>query len=175
MSKYLEMEELIKAVNTTPIIDNHAHPLLIPSAQDKYDFLAITTEAQGDAIRTTESSLAHIRAVKQLSGILGCLETWDDVVKAIEVERSKSHHVWAKRCLDGIETILIDDGLDGADDVYEYAWHDKLTRSQCKRIVRIEKPCGGDYQRAFKQHDLSPEEIFAGLREGFEQGIQVSH
>ena len=39
-----------------------------------------------------------------------------------------------------IETALIDDGL-GSDpsDVYSYQWHNRLTRSRCKRVVRIEK------------------------------------
>lgn len=113
------MEDLIKAINTTPIIDNHAHPLLIPSALSKYPLLAITTEAHGDAMRATTSSLSHIRAVKQLSDVLKCTPTWDGVVKAIEVENAKPHHAWQKRCLEGIETILVDDGLDGKDEVWK--------------------------------------------------------
>ncbi|PBP27560.1 glutamine synthetase [Diplocarpon rosae] len=166
------MDNLIKAIKTTPIIDNHAHPLLIPSAFSKYPLLAITTEAHGAALRATKSSLSHIRAVKQLSEVLKCPPTWDDVVKAIEVENSKPHHAWQKRCLEGIETILLDDGLDGKDDVYDYAWHDKLTRSECKKIVRIEKVAEEIINELFKNPEVAPEDVFGGLREAFEMVIK---
>ncbi|KAH6720798.1 glutamine synthetase [Leptodontidium sp. MPI-SDFR-AT-0119] len=171
-SEVAEMEDLIKAINTTPIIDNHAHPLLIPSALSKYSLLAITTEAHGDAMRTTTSTLSHIRAVKQLSDVLGCPPTWDDVVKAIEAENAKPHHAWQKRCLEGIETILVDDGLDGKDEVYDYAWHDKLTRSECKKIVRIEKVAEEIINELFKNPELAPEDVFGGVREAFEMVIK---
>lgn len=57
---------------------------------------------------------------------------------AIGVEKGKPHDAWNNRCLEGIETILIDDGLDDEADVYDYSWHSHLTKSKCKRIVRIE-------------------------------------
>lgn len=166
------MEDLVKAINTTPIIDNHAHPLLIPSAVSKYSLLTITTEASGDALRAATSSLSHIRAVKQLSEILQCPPTWDEVVRAIDLEHAKPHHTWQKRCLQGIETILLDDGLDGKEDVYDYSWHDKLTRSECKKIVRIEKVAEEIINELFKNPDLAPEDVFGGLREAFEMVIE---
>ncbi|KAH8669691.1 hypothetical protein BGZ60DRAFT_450970 [Tricladium varicosporioides] len=132
------MDELIKAIHTTPIIDNHAHPLLTAAFQGKYPLLAITTEAHGDAMNTTKSSLSHIRAVNQLSSILSCPNNWESVVKAIEQEKLKPD-AWMKRCFQGIETLLVDDGLDGKEEVYGYEWHDRLVRGKCKRIVRIEK------------------------------------
>ncbi|KAF8854786.1 glutamine synthetase/guanido kinase [Acephala macrosclerotiorum] len=166
------MEDLIKAIHTTPIIDNHAHPLLIPSALNEHPLLAITTEAHGDAMRATTSSLSHIRAVKQLSEILGCPPRWEDVVKAIDIESAKPHHEWSKRCFEGIETVLIDDGLDGKDEVYDYAWHDKLTRSECKKIVRIEKVAEEIIDTLYKNPELSPDDIFSGMREAFEMVIK---
>ncbi|KAK0113635.1 hypothetical protein ONS95_013880 [Cadophora gregata] len=166
------MEDLNKAINLTPIIDHHAHPLLIPPALSKYPLLAITTEAHGDAMRTTTSTLSHIRAVKQLSEVLGCPPTWDAVQKAIDIENAKPHHAWQKRCLAGIETILVDDGLDGKDEVYDYAWHDKLTRSECKKIVRIEKVAEEIINELFRNPDLAPEDVFGGLREAFEMVIK---
>ncbi len=166
------MEDLISAIHTTPIIDNHAHPLLIPAAVNKHPLLAITTEAHGDAMRATTSSLSHIRAVKQLSDILGCPPTWADVVKAINVESAKPHQAWAKRCFEGIETVLIDDGLDGKEEVYEYGWHDKLTRSECKKIIRIEKVAEEIIDTLFKNPELSPDDVFSGLREAFEMVIK---
>jgi hypothetical protein len=133
------MDELIQAIHTTPIIDNHAHPLLNPSAINKYPLLTITTEAHGPAIEATKSSLSHIRAVNQLSKVLKCEATWEAVEKAVNAEREKNGLDWEKRCFDGIETLLVDDGLDGGDEVFDYDWHDQLVKSPCKRIVRIEK------------------------------------
>ncbi|CZT44511.1 related to fluG protein [Rhynchosporium secalis] len=147
------------------------NPLLIPSALSKYSLLSITTEAHGDAMRTTKSTLSHIRAVKQLSDVLGCPPTWADVEEAIEIENAKPHHAWQKRCLEGIETILVDDGLDGKDELYDYAWHDNLTRSECKKIIRIEKVAEEIINELFKNSVLTPEDIFGGVREAFEMVI----
>lgn len=132
------MEALVNAIHTTPIIDNHAHPLLRPEAQCKHPLLSITSEASGHALKATTSTLPHIRAVKQLSEVLGCKERWDDVTLAIGVEKGKLHDAWNKRCFEGIEMVLFDDGLDDEEDVFEYSWHNRLTKSKCKRIVRIE-------------------------------------
>jgi hypothetical protein len=166
------MDDLIKAINTTPIIDNHAHPLLIPSAQAKYPLLAITTEAQGNAMRSTPSSLSHIRAVNQLSEVLGCEATWDAVVQAIYVEKAKPDDVWAKRCMEGIETILVDDGLDGKEEAFDYAWHDRLTRSKCKRIVRIEKVAEEIIDELLKRSSTTADALFTALIGSFDEEIQ---
>lgn len=162
------IQDLINAIRTTPIIDNHAHPLLIPSARGKYPLLAITTESHGDAMKHTPSTLSHIRAVKQLSDVLNCPPTWEDVLKAIDIEQAKPHHAWEKRCLEGIETILVDDGLDGKDEVYDYAWHDKLCRSECKRIVRIEKFSEEIINELYKNPAVLPRDVFAALKQAFD-------
>ncbi|KAJ5041721.1 uncharacterized protein L3040_005290 [Drepanopeziza brunnea f. sp. 'multigermtubi'] len=166
------MEDLIRAIYTTPIIDHHAHPLLIPSALFKYDLKTITTEARGDALRATTSSLSHIRAVRQLSDILQCPPTWDDVARAIDIEYGKPQHAWQKRCLEGIETILIDDGLDEREQVHDYSWHDMLTRSECKKLVRIERVAEEIINGLLRNPELAPEDVFGGLREAFEMVIK---
>ena len=130
---------LCTAIDRCPIVDNHAHPLLRPAALSRHPLTSITTEASGDAIHATWSSLAHIRATKQLATALGCDPTWESVVNRLEQKRIEFPDDWTSQCLEGIETILIDDGLDGEDEAYEYDWHDSFTRSKCKRIVRIEK------------------------------------
>lgn len=137
-----QLAEVIRAIRKCPIIDNHAHPLLKPDALTKYPLISITTEAAGDAIHATHTSLAHIRGVKQLAHVLDCGQTWEAVVAAIEQRRIDDYEDWVSECLDGIETILVDDGLDALDDVQDYAWHDSFTRSPCKRIVRIETVAG---------------------------------
>jgi hypothetical protein len=132
------MEALISAIETTPIIDHHAHNLLLPNEMLNKNFLSITSEANGDALQDTPSTLAHIRAIKQLAEILQCEPALRDVQRAINNRNFKLDDAWAKRCFEGIETVLVDDGLD-ADTVHSWGWHQRLTKSPWKRIVRIEK------------------------------------
>lgn len=166
------MDELVRAIRTTPIIDNHAHPLLIPSALDQYPFIAITSEAEGAALDAVPSSLPHIRAVRQLSSILCCPPTWHDVTAAIKLERQKPDDAWIRRCLQGIETILIDDGLDGRDEVYDYAWHSRVTREKCKRIVRIEKVAEEIINRSLMQRGVSPNDMFLDVIRQFDKAVE---
>lgn len=118
------MASLKEAIQNIPIIDHHAHNLLLPNELSAHPSLSITTEAAGGALLHTKSSLAHIRAVKQLSDILSCEETWESVESRLEEERSKPDHAWARKCFEGIETALIDDGLDD-EIVHPFAWHDR--------------------------------------------------
>ncbi|MCJ1384976.1 hypothetical protein MMC17_008094 [Xylographa soralifera] len=156
------MERLIEAIQHTPIIDHHAHNLLLSEELSAHDILSMTTEATGSALANTPSTLAHMRAVKQLAQILSCKPTWDAVQKRIDEERSKPDDAWSRRCFEGIETVLVDDGLDG-NIVHPYQWHDRLTRSKCKRIVRIEKVAEeiiGSTATAFlRENGRSPELI----------------
>lgn len=117
------MDALIHAIHATPIIDHHAHNLLLPTELSARPFLSITTEAADGALPHTKSTLSHLRAVKQLSQILDCEPTWEAVEVRIREERRKPKEVWARRCFEGIEAVLIDDGLDGST-VHSYHWHD---------------------------------------------------
>jgi len=130
---------LSHTIQTTPIIDNHAHPLLDLDAIGRYPLLSITTEAHGDAIHASLTSLAHLRAVNQLSKVLRCEPSWEAVVNAIEAKRIEDYDSWVAECLNGIQSVLVDDGLDGEDAVYPYTYFGDVTPSPAKRIVRIEK------------------------------------
>jgi len=133
------MESLVEAIETTPIIDHHAHNLLLPSDIGAHDLLSITSEANGPALKQgAPSTLAHLRAVHQLAHILNCDPTWNAVQTAIERKRNEPDDAWARQCFHGIETVLIDDGLNPLN-VHPYEWHNRLTRTKCKRIVRIER------------------------------------
>lgn len=147
------MASLSEAIDSTPIIDHHAHNLLLPHELDKRPLLSITTEAGDSALQHTPSTLSHIRAVKQLSEILGCESDWESVQNAIAKKRQVPDDAWAKRCFDGIETVLIDDGLD-ENTVHPWDWHHRLTRSKCKRIVRIEKVAETILKRDIRTRDL---------------------
>ncbi|KAH0562449.1 hypothetical protein GP486_002863 [Trichoglossum hirsutum] len=150
------MESLSNSILKTPIIDHHAHNLLLPSKAASYPFLSITSEANGRALDYATSTLVHMRAVKQLAQVLNCEPALEAVQDRVEKERNKPASDWARRCFSGIETVLIDDGLDAGLDgatVHPYGWHDRLIQSECKRIVRIEKvaeevleTCLGEYR-----------------------------
>ncbi|KAH6887641.1 hypothetical protein B0T10DRAFT_74030 [Thelonectria olida] len=133
-------ESFLRAVRTTPIIDNHAHPLLRPAAAASLPLLSITTEADGSALDATTTSLAHLRAVKQLSEALGCEPTWASVSTVIEEKRKHpdEHEDWIRTCLSGIHSVLVDDkiGIEADNETYNY--FDKFTPAESKRIVRIE-------------------------------------
>lgn len=132
------MQQLLDCIRTTPVIDHHAHNILLPSQQESHPLLSMTTEATGKALQHTPSTLSHMRAVRQLAEILKCEPVWNVVQSHLAKKRSEDSDSWARLCFRGIETVLIDDGLD-TNTVYPYKWHDYLTRSSCKRIVRIEK------------------------------------
>lgn len=132
------LTQLFDAIDACPIIDNHAHPLLKPEYLGKYPLLSITSEAHGDALPDHRNSLPHLRATKQLASLLGCESKWEIVEARIQQLRETDADGWTRKCLSGIETLLLDDGLDKPNEVYEYTWHNTFTRSKCKRIVRIE-------------------------------------
>lgn len=136
------MASLKGAIQNIPIIDHHAHNLLLPNELSAHPSLSITTEAADGALEHTKSSLSHIRAVKQLSDILNCEANWDSVQSCLDDERAKPDDKWAKRCFGGIETVLIDDGLDDKI-VYPFAWHDSKSHSSIVEIGTVQKliPC----------------------------------
>lgn len=152
-------------------MDNHAHPLLRFESLGKRPLLSITTEASGDAIHAATSSLPHLRAVRQLATVLGCGFTWESVVAAIEQRRIDSFEDWAAQCLSGIETVLVDDGLDG-DDAESYSWFDDYTRSGCKRIVRIEKVAADIITRLGKACDADSQTGNDVIDDAFDEWIR---
>ena len=150
------MEDLVQVIQNTPIIDHHAHNLLLASDINAHDLLSITSEANGSTLKQgAPSTLAHLRAVHQLARILQCDQTWDAVQAAIQKKRDEPDDAWARQCFRGIETVLVDDGLDPSN-VHPYDWHDRLTRSKCKRIVRIERVAETIMTNAFQQFSSKP-------------------
>jgi hypothetical protein len=81
-------------------------------------------------METTGSSLTHLRACNQLAEVLRCAPSWNDVTKAIVEQNTKPENTWAKRCLQGIETLLLDDGLSISEEAVESTWHDQFVRSK---------------------------------------------
>lgn len=168
-----QLADVVRAIRKCPIIDNHAHPLLKPEALAKYPLISITTEASGHAIHAASTTLSHIRGVRQLAHVLDCGQTWEAVVAAIEQRRIHDYEDWVSECLDGIATILVDDGLDAPDDAEDYAWHNSFTRRPCKRIVRIETVAGRIVHKhtSFFTAGDSMEEVMSRILEDFERKI----
>ncbi|KAK3071016.1 hypothetical protein LTR53_009412 [Teratosphaeriaceae sp. CCFEE 6253] len=139
------LDELRQVIRTCPVIDNHGHNLLRPAPLKAADLLTVTTEAHGAALAATPTSLAHLRAVRQLKTLYGLPADadWPALVgkRAELLERDPDALI--RKCLQGTQTILIDDGLDGGGDVERYDWHDQYTISPCKRILRIETLAAG--------------------------------
>jgi hypothetical protein len=176
-AKPTDRDRLLRVIHSTPIIDNHAHPLLNLEAISRYPLLSITTEAHGDAIHASMTSLAHLRGVKQLAKLLRCPAKWEAVVNAIEQKRLENYREWVGTCLYGIESVLVDDGLDSSNDVYPYSYFDEITPSPAKRIVRIEKLAAEiiESQCLIDPHpnsELSPLDLFQQVIDAFELEIQ---
>ena len=134
------IDELKKIVRDCPVIDNHAHNLLRPAELKTAEFLTITSEAAGAALHDAHTSLAHIRAARQLRRLydLPADADWTAILKKRSELLETDGDDLTARCLEGTQTILIDDGLGSGDTLEPYSWHDKFTLSPCKRIVRIE-------------------------------------
>jgi len=163
-------EALRRVIKTTPIIDHHAHPLLKLSAIRKHPLLSIATEANGDAIEDSKTSLAHLRAVKLLANHLGTEPTWDAVEAGITRKQKGNYDEWIKTCLTGIENILVDDLLGDPADVEPYHTLDAYTRSPNKRILRIEEVAASCIEKACGQFS-HPSEAFSGSVENFMNAI----
>ena len=139
-------QQLKDLIDTHPLIDNHAHPLLQPAGQaagHSHALESIVSEATGDALlQTSPFSLAHLRAVKQLAGLLGCQPTWADVKRARSAVPERQRYQWLCKCFAGIQCVLFDDGLgshDAATAPLRVQDHDRFTATTNRRIVRLEK------------------------------------
>lgn len=134
------VDQLRYVANNFPIIDNHAHNLLLPTYANTIPFESITTEAQGRALRDTFKSLSHLRAAKQLRQLYECDDDsdWEDILQQrIEWLRSDPQRLHRK-CFEGIHALLVDDGLAAPEKVYAYNAHDEYLKAPSKRIARIE-------------------------------------
>lgn len=137
------MQDLRKLIQTYPVIDNHAHNLFTKqhaSISSAYPFELLTSEAQGEALtKDSTSSIAHMRAVKELSELLKCDATLVAVKAARDKEMKDDYVGYTKRCLEGTHVILMDDGIQHPEGVaLPVAEHVNFVPS-VYRIVRIEQ------------------------------------
>ena len=139
-----DINRLRDVIQRTPVIDNHAHNLLLPTETDSHPFHLITTEAHGEALEDAFTSLSHIRACKQLKELYeyeGPDEewTWERVLGIRKEWVTSRWDELNRKCLEGTHVILMDDGLSLCDKVYPFQWHDSFTKAPTRRIIRIER------------------------------------
>ncbi|THZ73677.1 glutamine synthetase/guanido kinase [Aureobasidium pullulans] len=149
------LDDLRKVIQSCPVIDNHAHNLLLPSKQEAYDLLSATTEAQGDALTDTHTSLSHIRAVRQLRELydLDNDAQWEDLMEKRADILHGNFESFLRRCFTGVHTILMDDGLDDTT-VYLYDWHDDFILDKTLRVVRIETVAADILREMYRKGNL---------------------
>ena len=134
-------EDLCQLIQTFPVIDNHAHNMLLEDhayGSPDYPFECITSEAQGHALFDhVQSSLAHMRGIKQLAEFFDCPETLQDVKAARYEWVRRDYHGLIKKCFEGTHAIMMDDGL-APEIIYPFKWHEQFV-PKVSRIVRIEQ------------------------------------
>lgn len=132
------MSDLRTLILTYPAIDNHAHPLLVDDST--IDFTGAISEARGDALPAAHTSLAAMRAARQLGPLYGLEEVdpeWEVLLQARKSQASEKADI-RDACFQAarIQCLLLDDGLPGECESISY--HDQYTISPSKRIVRVE-------------------------------------
>ena len=132
--------DLRAIIRSYPLIDNHAHNLLREEeahGNEHYPFESITSEAQGHALQEhVQSTLAHVRAVRQLAELLNCPPSLQDVKAARYEWVGRDYDGFIRTCLAGTHALLLDDGL-SQESVYPVRWHDRHATT-VRRIARIE-------------------------------------
>lgn len=123
-----------------PIIDNHAHNLLREEeahGNTDYPFESVTSEAQGHALQEhVQSTLAHIRAIRQLAEFYDCPPTLHDVKARRYNCAMTDYDGLIRKCLQGTHALLLDDGLP-QESVYPVQRHKEFAPT-VRRIARIE-------------------------------------
>jgi hypothetical protein len=121
-----------------PAIDNHAHPLL--KNDGSLDFTGAISEARGGALKDASTSLAAMRAARQLAPLYGIEEDVPEWSTVLEARRNAETEEVRWTCFQAarIQCLLLDDGLGDASACEDVRFHDRFTSSPSKRIVRIE-------------------------------------
>lgn len=130
----MDLSELRKAVEEVELVDGHAHNIV--SLQSNLPFIHAFSEAQGDALASSQHSLSFKRNLRDLAELYGCelsLQGVEEHRKVSGLELSCSTCFKAAR----ISAILIDDGFE-LDKMYDIEWHKSFV-PLVGRILRIER------------------------------------
>ncbi|KZO93281.1 glutamine synthetase/guanido kinase [Calocera viscosa TUFC12733] len=136
----VDLTPLAEACFAYPSIDNHTHNLLLPKTAMDPPLHIMTTEALGPPLDDVWWGMSHIRARNMLVELYGLPEgsSWEAM---LEARQKMDYEEMCKLNFGkiGIQCLLLDDGLHNlAETCYPYNWHDRLTTSPSKRILRLE-------------------------------------
>ncbi|KAK6532566.1 hypothetical protein TWF281_006751 [Arthrobotrys megalospora] len=141
------MSDLEHIIDNCPIIDNHAHPLLVNQSVVKYEasglsLLKCLSEGNNDALKDVPNTLVYHRALKSLQQGFSHLcqkeiHNWEDWKRFRSEVQTEP---FLKECLGGLQTILIDHGLRYPEDIeaHSVGWHNQFLKSPAKGIMRLE-------------------------------------
>ncbi|CAG8463378.1 21448_t:CDS:2 [Gigaspora margarita] len=131
-----DCEALLRTISTFPLIDNHCHNLLTSDASLICPLETCFSEARGDALKDASQTIALKRGVQQLAKLYNCPPTFDDIK---QVRDLMSYIDICKTCFKpiGIQSLLLDDGLDTLDGLMDVQSHVEFV-DIAQRIVRIE-------------------------------------
>ncbi|CAL5207301.1 unnamed protein product [Lathyrus oleraceus] len=130
----MDLSELRKAIEEVELVDGHAHNLV--ALHSNLPFIHAFSEAQGDAIVSSQHSLSFKRNLRDLGELYGCessLRGVEEYRRVSGLESTCSTCFKAAR----ISAILMDDGLE-LDKKQDIEWHKSFTPF-VGRILRIEK------------------------------------
>jgi glutamine synthetase len=122
---------------TTPIIDNHARPLLKVDHLNKHPLPIIAAGANGGALDDSHTTFSRVQAINQLAKKLDCEHTKEAVEFSVN-KRRKDYDGWTRECLSGIQCILMEDEVECIEEAHKYRYFDNYTPSRSKRVLTIE-------------------------------------
>ncbi len=117
-----------------PLVDQHAHNLLLPERAEALPYPAFFTEGPATMAPYTRESLFFRRSLRDLAGLLEC----EPEESAVLAARTRLGHVeLTRRCFTaaGVREVLLDDGLT-PDAVHPLEWHRQFV--PVRRILRLE-------------------------------------
>lgn len=151
------------AIRLIPLIDNHAHNVL-QAYEPSTDFPRemIVSEANGDALKDSVYSLAHLRMQKYLCRFLNLSaeSSWREIQEA---SKAIDYESFCQQLIEsaGIKVILFDDGFSNSQ-CHPISWHNKLTTYANKRIVRIETLFEVGWVTFPSYHEMNPLSVNCG-------------
>ncbi|CAG8711918.1 43520_t:CDS:10 [Gigaspora margarita] len=131
-----DREALFRIVSTFPLIDSHCHNLLTSDASLIYPLEVCFSEAHSNALKDALQTSVLKRWVRHLAEFYNCPPTLDSIK---QVRDLMSHIDICKTCFKptGIQSLLLDDGLDALGGLMDVQSHLELV-DIARRIVRIE-------------------------------------
>ncbi|CAG8438347.1 10813_t:CDS:10 [Dentiscutata heterogama] len=131
-----DREALLRIVSTFPLIDNHCHNLSTSNASLTCPLEICFSKACVDALKNAPQAIALKRCIRQLAEFYNCPPTLDNIK---QVRDLMSYIDLCKSCFKstGIQSLLLDDGLDALGGLMDMQSHVELV-DVVRRIVRIE-------------------------------------